>query len=493
VIYAASSMKIASAFRAVILLIRTLIVVGLLAILQTTRAETEFSARFEEIKKNASNKELYRFLYALPKGGDIHNHQDGSSWPEWWYKVATDKSINHGETFYTRTRITNESEANEQLLYFLTIPQWQYDQLSAEKKQEYEPLDKLDADTKAKWLSAFWLDNPTKKGRDEFFDRIWPRLEGMTSNPYVTIELLIENMKQFGAEGVRYIETQNADFGLDGPSYYDRHGNVVTMDQVAEMYRARLREADAVATGVTVRFQGVVLRFTPFAIQGVEDAYAFVDRNRDYWVGINMAGREDNERGYPAKFLNVYRKMLAKYPGIKLSIHAGESDEPNHHIRDTLILGANRIGHGINLLSDPDTMLSMKANKNLIEINLISNKVLEYVPNFADHPFPVFLRFGIPVCLNTDDRGMWGSNMTDEYFVAIKNFNLSWEEVVQVGQNSLEYSFAQPDIKRQLLQSYFDAVAKFEKRFSADWKSELGSMNDEMSPYAKRELVTGSD
>src|SRR6202022_379182 len=155
------------------------------------------------------------------------------------------------------------------------------------------------------------------------------------------------------------------------------------------------------------------------------------------------------------------------YPGIQLSIHAGESDEPNHHIRDTLILGANRIGHGINLLSDPDTMLSMKANKNLIEINLISNKVLEYVPNFADHPFPVFLRFGIPVCLNTDDRGMWGSNMTDEYFVAIKNFNLSWDEVVQVGQNSLEYSFAQPDIKKQLLQSYFDAVAKFEKRFSA--------------------------
>jgi adenosine deaminase len=67
----------------------------------------------------------------------------------------------------------------------------------------------------------------------------------------------------------------------------------------------------------------------------------------------------------------------------------------------------------------------MRANKNLVEINLISNKLLGYITNFDDHPFPRLLRFGIPVCLNTDDRGMWGSTMTDEYFVAVRHFNLS--------------------------------------------------------------------
>jgi len=95
---------------------------------------------------------------------------------------------------------------------------------------------------------------------------------------------------------------------------------------------------------VTVRFQAVVLRFTPTAEQGVEDAYAFVDRHRDLWVGINMAGRADNEKGYPGRFLSVYRKMMGKYPAISLSIHAGESDEPIHHVRDTLFLGALRSG-----------------------------------------------------------------------------------------------------------------------------------------------------
>jgi adenosine deaminase len=47
-------------------------------------------------------------------------------------------------------------------------------------------------------------------------------------------------------------------------------------------------------------------------------------------------------------------------------------------------------------------MLHMRENKDLVD--LISNRLLGYVPNLADHPFRV-LAFGIPVCLNTDDRG----------------------------------------------------------------------------------------
>jgi hypothetical protein len=66
-----------------------------------------FSTRFEEIKASASDEELYRFLYALPKGGDLHNHLGGSSWPEWWYRIATDRNKTRGNSFYTRTKIPN--------------------------------------------------------------------------------------------------------------------------------------------------------------------------------------------------------------------------------------------------------------------------------------------------------------------------------------------------------------------------------------------------
>ena len=145
-------------------------------------------------------------------------------------------------------------------------------------------------------------------------------------------------------------------------------------------------------------------------------------------------------------------------------------DEPNFHIRDTLLLGAKRIGHGVNLITDPDTMLLMRHGPYMVEINLVSNLLLEYIDNYSQHPFPEYLRTGIPVALSTDDRGMWDSNLSDEYFVAVKEFNLSWEELVQLGRNSLIYSFLDEPTKQKLLAAYDNRVHKFAQQFhSKGW------------------------
>ena len=44
---------------------------------------------------------------------------------------------------------------------------------------------------------------------------------------------------------------------------------------------------------------------------------------------------------------------------------------------------------------------------------------------------------GDPVCLNTDDSGVWNSNLRDEYFTEVTTFRLTWSEVVQLGRNGL--------------------------------------------------------
>jgi adenosine deaminase CECR1 len=437
-------------------------------------AQEDFNARFDEIKKNATDAELYRFLYALPKGGDLHNHLGGENLPETWYKAATN------------TRLVGDS--TEPLLYGITINKASYDALSDGRKKEYEPLLGLNDAEKAKWLSELWLDTP-KKGREEFFQNIWPRIGALEANPHLMAEMLVENMKMFGAEHVRYIETQAFVFGINKNAFAHPDNSPMSLDDALDVFRERLKQPDAVATGVTVRFQSCVLRFTPWAVQGVEDAYQFMDHNRDYFVGINMAGREDNEKGYPSQFQDVYRRMRTKYSGIQISIHAGESDEPNFHIRDTLYLGATRIGHGVNLYTDPPTMLIMRACNFLVEINLISNKLLEYTPDLDKHPFPNYLRFGVPVCLNTDDRGMFGSDMTDEYFTAVKHFNLTWDEIVELGRNSITHSFAQPAEKGRMLRSYDAAVGRFVNDWDvSQWKTALDRETPVITPYAKREF-----
>ena len=116
-----------------------------------------------------------------------------------------------------------------------------------------------------------------------------------------------------------------------------------------------------------------------------------------------------------------------------------------------MLLGADRIGHGFNLISDPQTLVQMRHGPYLIEINLISNLLLEYVSELSQHPFPEYLRLGVPVALATDDRGMWDSTMTDEYFVAVKSFNLNWDELRLLIKNSIQYSFLTSDSKSRLL------------------------------------------
>ena len=92
--------------------------------------------------------------------------------------------------------------------------------------------------------------------------------------------------------------------------------------------------------------------------------------------------------------------------------------------------------------------------------------------DYSQHPFPEYLRIGIPVALSTDDRGMWDSNMTDEYFVAVREFNLSWSEITQLGRNSLVHSFVDEPTKQKLLADYDKRVAAFAERFQkGGWAS----------------------
>jgi len=461
-----------------------------LLLLLTTSAWTlasgaDFGPRFEELKAAASPAQLYALLYDLPKGGDLHNHASGSHRPEWLYAVLTDPARNGGDRFYTRARFGSPADAIEPSMRFRTIRQRTYDRLAPAVRAEYVPVESLTPAERAEWCDAFRLER-TGEGRHEFFEVIWARFGDTASNPHVRTELLIDNIKAFAAEGLRYLETQ---MGADGLVAND--GRPLSADEGAAFIRRRLAQPDVAATGLVVRLQEAILRFTPIAERDLRESYAFVSANRDLWVGLNLVGIEERGPGYPARFLETYRELRRTHPTLPLSIHAGEMDGPDAHIRDTLRLGASRIGHGVNILKDPDTLLLLQqTRRTLIEVNLISNRLLEYVPDLGKHPFPELLRTGVPVCLNTDDRGMWDSNITDEYYTAVTLFRLSWEEVVALGRNSLAHAFVQPDVKARLLADYDARVAAFEARYGAGAVADALARLAEVKPvaygYAKR-------
>lgn len=436
---------------------------------------------FAEICAEATPDELYRFFFAMPKGGDLHHHFGGSVPMEYVIDQYRNPAKRQGRKYYVRTKVEfcEAAEMPHDVL-FQTISEFEYAALAPCLQEQFtEALDLTDAQV-AGWISGLKLDQP-HEGRDEFFEETWWRLGPAFADPQIAAELLIENMKAFGKEGVRYIEIQTAPWGRA-----DRYGNEIDPEDWYRLFKERLAQPDAVATGVTVRFQIVILRFLPNAEDYVRRAYAFIDTHRDLFVGINMAGREDNGKGQAARFTEVYREMQRKYPKIPLAIHAGEADEGNSNIRDTLLLGADRIGHGVNLLKDDDTYLLMRHNHYLVEINLISNQLLDYTEDLDQHHFPVLLRTGVPVALSTDDRAMWDSTFTDEYYTAATHYNLSWDELVQVGRNSLEYSFLDPEAKASLLAAYDADIAHFAETFlTPAWRDQIATVEPIISHYGK--------
>jgi adenosine deaminase CECR1 len=444
----------------------------------------DFAARFAEIRDRATPAQLYAFLQTLPKGGDLHQHATLSFYAHHVLEAAVNVQ-KLGYRYHTRTSFHScPDNENGPVLIYQNISTPALNKLSPCRQTDYTALDALSAGQKRAWLSAHILDEPSEN-RNEFFEEIVARLTPFSRNPHLFAELFAQNLKLFSAEGLRYVEGQWGPFLNEKPD-----ASLYTPDEAIDIVQSRLKKPDVASTGISYRFQVTVIRFRPDVEQQILNMHEFVSRHRDLFVGINAAGREDNDKGHALRMLKSFREARRRYGNIPLSIHAGEKDSPGPEVRNTLLLGATRIGHGVNLIDDPDTMLLMRHNRYLVEINLVSNRLLDYVPDLIQHPFVEYLRFGIPVCLNTDDRGSWDSNMTDEYMHAVKLFRLSWEEVQSLGRNSLNHAFAQPELKQAMLASYERDLDAFEKRFdTANWDKALDALQPAISGYAKRNLL----
>ncbi len=416
---------------------------------------------FEEFKETASDAQLHQFLYEMPKGGNLHHHMSGEVFPEWWYELAIEAG-DEGYHYYTKVRINNcqpqgSADWDNYLLHYQNLLEANWKKLDECQRGEYVRLQDLSEQQKAEWMDAVRLDKP-HEGRNEFFEKHWQRLGDVAANPWIGAQIILKNFQAYADEGLLYLEPQVTPAG-----FIDIDGNPISPLEIASYYREQLQTKPFTSTGIAYRFQIAILRFLPNAEQSLEQAYQFA-ASQAPWVAVNMVGREDDDKGYPLRFLETLREMRKQHSGVRLSIHAGEVDEPNDHVRDTLLLGADRIGHGLNLITDDETMRLMRHGPYLVEINLISNLLLEYYTDYDQHPFPEYLRIGIPVALSTDDRGMWDSTMTDEFFVAVREFNLSWDEIKLLGENSLKYAFLPEKEKQGLLAEYRKRIARFEKR-----------------------------
>ena len=246
-----------------------------------------------------------------------------------------------------------------------------------------------------------------------------------------------ENIEDAKLAGLDYVELRFS------PVFMAQAHNL-QIDQVVDAVIAGCK-AGTKQYGVPVNLIGILSR--SYGEATCHQELQALLRAKDDIVALDLAG---DEKGFPAIRFKQHFK-LARDAGWNITVHAGEADGPQSIRQAIDELGATRIGHSVAAREEPHLMDFMANNNISIECCLTSNFQTGACTNIADHPIKTFMERGIVVTLNTDDPGVSGIEIADEYKLAREVVGLSAEQLAQIQLNGVEVAFAADSVKRELL------------------------------------------
>jgi adenosine deaminase len=439
--------------------LRCLLVMLLTALAAAQSAEQRASRYLESVRKQPPL--LLALLRDLPKGGDLHNHLYGAMYAEDMVDFAAS-----GELCVDRTSSRLLPGPCDSCENYTAKPAAR---CAYGDHVLYNQM--MDA-----WSMRNWRPGD-ESGHDHFFatfDKF-----GLAQETHVA-EGIAASSNRAGMDHLQYVEFMHtADGGAAAqlarkvewnPDYARMREALLSAglkDVAAETSRRLASDASkakeimkcgtadaAPGCDVTVRYLYQVLRGLPHEIVFAQILLGFELASADpRFVGLNLVMAEDWY--VPIHDFNEHMGMLdylhSVYPKVHIALHAGElviglvpPEDLTFHIRASVEHGhAERIGHGVDVMNekDPIGLLHEMAERNvLVEISLTSNDVILGVSG-DDHPLPIYMKYGVPVALSTDDEGVNRSDMTHEYLRAVESYRLSYADLKRMARQSVEHSF----------------------------------------------------
>lgn len=164
-------------------------------------------------------------------------------------------------------------------------------------------------------------------------------------------------------------------------------------------------------------------------------------------VGFGIGGPEaDVSR---AEFSDLFRR--AKELGMHSVPHAGETVGTAEIWSSIDLLFAERIGHGIAAIQDPTLITALVERDIALEVCPTSNIRTGAVTSLEAHPFPVLREAGVRITLNTDDPGMFDTDLNQEYAIAHEVFGLDTHDLTDLARESVRASFAPEQTRARVL------------------------------------------
>lgn len=268
-------------------------------------------------------------------------------------------------------------------------------------------------------------------------------------------------------ENVRYMEVRYS------PMLHRQHGLKLT--SVVEAVLAGLRAAhDSLGIESAVILCGIRNISPHSSLEMAELAVAYKNRGV---VGFDLAGAEyDN----PAKHHKA-AFQLVRDNNINCTIHAGEAYGPESIAQAIHVCGAHRIGHGCRLRENGDLLHYVNDHRIPLEACPSSNVQTGAVRDIASHPLKFYYDLGLRMTVNTDNRLVTDTTVSNELWLAHAKMGLSLLDIKSIIVSGFKSAFMPFHIKQSYLRRATEELERFlpDGRILPARKSESARRNSE--------------
>jgi adenosine deaminase len=230
------------------------------------------------------------------------------------------------------------------------------------------------------------------------------RTQAVLESEEILSRITFEAIEDAVREGIRILELRWA------PTYIQHGHPGLSFDRILRGIRRGSELASHLP--ISVGFISIIQRTLPMS--QADQVADFTIANKDFFLGLDLA---DNEDGFdPLLFQRTFER--ARRAGLQITVHAGEADIPQAalNVKNSIeILGAQRIGHGVQIVGHAPVLDLVRSKGIPLELCITSNWLTRAVPSLESHPIRQLLTAGVPVTINTDDPGIFDTDMIHEY------------------------------------------------------------------------------
>ncbi|XP_029009380.1 adenosine deaminase-like protein [Betta splendens] len=257
-------------------------------------------------------------------------------------------------------------------------------------------------------------------------------------------------IREFAADGVKYLELRSTP-REETNTGLTKKGYVETVVKAIQLCKNEGLDIDVRCLMAIDRRNGAQV-----AMETVKLAEEFLLSSDGSVVGLDLSG--DPKVGHGKDLLPALQR--GRNSGLKLSLHLSEIPSQLEESDLLLNLPPDRIGHGTFLHPEVGGSQSLvdKVLKNNIplELCLTSNVKGQTVPCYSQHHFKYWYQLGHPIVICTDDKGVFCTDLSQEYQLVSSTFGLSHEDLWNLSEQAIDCTFAPETIKQQLKQKWTD-------------------------------------